>query len=214
MKKVAVEKARGRVNRAASAMNGLEKSADFASFSIACTDFLLAANSVFSILEKGAKDNATSRQWYGGKKKQCRQDPLIRYLVQARNADEHGIEPVAVHAPGSFAIGAPGESVLLSNITVNAAGHTTALVHSVGGKLPTVEVQPPHPKLVAVYDDRFGGEWFQPPTKHLGMKLPSATPLPIARLMVRFLTNLVDEAASYIRYPPHIVLNISRTTIS
>ncbi len=77
-------------------------------------------------------------------------------------------------------------------------GQLTGRILPVDGKLPTVEIHNPHPKLVAVFDDRFGGEWYQPPYEHLGSKLPDSAPLTIARLLMKYVSNLVDEAESYI----------------
>jgi hypothetical protein len=198
MKKIAVEKAHNRVERATAAFDRIAHSDNFASFAEAWTDFLLAANSVFSILEKGAKESPHSRQWYGGKKKQGRDDELVRYMAQARNADEHGIEPVVEHDPGYFAIGDPGEHVVIQGLTANSSGISGTLI-PVDGKYPTITIKPAHPKLIPVFDDRFGGQWFDPPTMHLGQKLSDVSPLAAAEMMLKYVSDLVEEAQRYVR---------------
>src|SRR3977135_1049935 len=60
----------------------------------AWTDYLVAVSAIYSKLEQGAKSDPKSRQWFGGKKKERRGDPLLRYLHAARNSNEHGIERV------------------------------------------------------------------------------------------------------------------------
>ncbi|MBZ9874985.1 hypothetical protein LB542_29570 [Mesorhizobium sp. BR1-1-9] len=199
MKNIAVEKARVRVARAAAALERISNSSGFETFSEAWTDFLLAANSIFSIIEKGAANDAKSRQWYGCKKKQGRQDPLVRYMVQARNADEHGIEPVAEHVPGHVAFGKGGESVHIEKLSIRNGELVNAEIHPVNGRLPTVEIQNPHPRLMPVIDDRYGIQQFDLPTEHLGSKIADVSPRTLARLMMDYVTDLVNEAEGYIR---------------
>ncbi len=194
MKKAAIQKSRIRLARANQALDKLCKSQNFDAFSEAWTDFLLAANSIFSILEKGALSDATTKQWFFSKKKQARKDPLVRYMVQARNADEHGIEPVAEPVPGHIAIGVGGESVYIKSLTIGG-GHVRGEILPVEGRFPTVEIQNAHPRLITVKDDRFGDS-FDPPAEHLGKKLSDASPLTVATLMMRYLSGLIDEAAN------------------
>jgi hypothetical protein len=51
--------------------------------------FLMHANRVFSKLEQGSKVGS-SQPWYGRIINERRTDPLLRYVHQARDADEHG----------------------------------------------------------------------------------------------------------------------------
>ena len=50
-------------------------------------------------------------------------DPLLQYLFQARDDDEHGIDPITTRDPGGFVVGArkPGfsGSMIINHIEVN-----------------------------------------------------------------------------------------------
>ena len=51
---------------------------DFAHAEEAWTDFLLAASTIYTKLEQGAKTSGQSAAWFGRKKKQRRDDPVLR----------------------------------------------------------------------------------------------------------------------------------------
>lgn len=195
MKKAAIDKSEIRVKRAEAALERIAAAPDFNSFSEAWTDFLLASVSILSILEKGSQVNPTSKQWYYSTKKAGRKDPLVRYIVQARNADEHGIEAVVTHVPGGLGIGKNGESVHIERMSSDENGNMTIHLRPVDGKLPTVEVRNAHPKLVTVYDDRFG-DAFDPPAEHLGHPLPDTSPYTVASKMMAYLEQVMTEARS------------------
>src|SRR5690554_4837888 len=94
MKRPAVEKARARLSRASESLSLIEASDSYESFQSAWTDLLIHLNSVYSILEQGSRGNGKSEAWFGRKKNERRTDPLLQYVHQARNSDEHGIEPI------------------------------------------------------------------------------------------------------------------------
>lgn len=195
MKQAAIGKAEIRMKRAKTALDRISKAGDFNEFSEAWTDFLLASVSILSILEKGAHVNPTSKQWYYSTKKAGRKDPLVRYIVQARNADEHGIEAVVTHVPGGVEIGKNGEPVHVKRLFWDEDGRMIVHLQPVNGKVPTVEVKTAHPKLVKVHDDRFG-DAFDPPAEHLGQPLPDTSPYTVASKMMAYLERVMTEARS------------------
>lgn len=93
MDKVAVAIASEHLARAA-ALRGVENAHTLTEIEAARSDFLVAANRVFSKLEQGAKTNGTSKGWFGRKKHDRRTDPALRYVHHARNADEHRLKKV------------------------------------------------------------------------------------------------------------------------
>jgi hypothetical protein len=198
MKKIAVDKARVRLDKASGALKRVEASRTFPDFQSAWTDFLVALNSIVFVLEKGARGNPQSQQWYGGKKTFGRKDPLLRYLHQARNADEHGLEPVAERMPAQTFIGAPGQSVNVKSLIVDDNGNINAQFEPVNGVLPTIKFVPPHAVLIAVSDDRYG-ETHDPPKSHLGRPLLSTSPAAIAKAALEYYSSLIDEAELMIR---------------
>lgn len=188
----AIEKAELRFGRACESLQELERSTDFKSFSRAWGDFLHHLHGIYTPLEQGAKVNPNSRQWYGELKAKARKDPLLRYLTQARNSDEHGIEPIAEHRDGGYSIGGPGESVRIENAVVGASGFVGTIL-PVNGKLPTIRTWGAHPILITVYDERHGDR-FAPPSEHLGKRLSDNAPVTVARLAIEFYEAAISEA--------------------
>ncbi len=195
MIKAAADKANARLNTARQALLAIQNSTSFSEFEPAWVAFITALNTIYTVLEQGAKSNSTSRQWYGGKKRERREDPLLQYLHQARNAEEHGIAPITQHEPGSLFVGVSGESVHIEKMTIDGSGNVKMRLKPVNGKLPTVMATPPQTRLVTVRDDRFGTT-FDPPTTHLGKNLTSGSPLEVANLGMAYHEGLVSDATS------------------
>jgi hypothetical protein len=151
----AVTKAAGRLRLAAKHAEALKVCKSHEEFCDTWYQFLVTYKNVYTALDQGSKASPQSRQWFGAKKNERRDDPLLQYLFQARDADEHGIESVTQFVPGSLAIGVakPGfsQSVRISNLKVGADGALhRAEVASLDGLPVLVEETNPHSKLVAV----------------------------------------------------------------
>lgn len=89
-----VTKAEARLRLARTHASALRACKSHDEFTDTWYQFLVTYKNVYTALEQAAKGSAQSRQWFGGKKNERRDDPLLQYLFQARDADEHGIEPV------------------------------------------------------------------------------------------------------------------------
>ena len=196
----AIQKANRRLNSARAAVETLKKCRDMEQFHEIWFEFLIAAKSVYTSLETGSKTTPQSRQWYGGKAAERRNDELLQYVYQARNDDEHGLGDVVEHVPGRFTLGvgpgAPGytpefsRSLRVENMSIEK-GRITVEATSLDGKRIGIKRTPDHVALSPV-DAR--GVVYQPPTKHLGKSLPSNLPLPVAELMIAYLAGMVAEA--------------------
>jgi len=196
MKKIAVNKAETRIAKAKQCLQQIEASKSFTEFSSAWTDFLVALNGAHTILEQGAKESPQSRQWYGGKKVERRKDPLLGYLHQARNADEHGLEPIAELKSGSIEIGpsASGAPVHLRSLHVSPDGRVSGEFRSVDGLPPRIVIELPRVRLITVVDTRYMTKC-DPPAEHLGSKLTDISPLAVAKLGMTYHEDLVTQAA-------------------
>ena len=88
-------KAHTKLLKAKTAMERCEKAInDPAQFQTEWEFFLVALNAVFSFLEQATKEHSKLAPWFGRLKNTRKKDPLLRYLHHARNAEQHGIEPV------------------------------------------------------------------------------------------------------------------------
>lgn len=81
MKSEAIGQARQRLERCKSALTSLKnENWKFSDFNAAWSNFINAANGVYSKLEQGSKGDAKSEAWFAEKKQHRNDDPLLRYL--------------------------------------------------------------------------------------------------------------------------------------
>jgi hypothetical protein len=192
----AISKAHSRLRLVEKSITELELCKSHQEFEEAWYTFLVAAKNVYTTLEQGAKVSPQARQWFGGKKQQRKDDPLLQYLFQARDDDEHGLEPVTKHQPGNIKIGVskPGyaSGIMGGSILIQNGNVTMRDVQSTDGKPILVEVEPAHSQLAPVTGR--GNIIYPPPTEHMGHKLESNLPIPVAKLALSYLKALVSEA--------------------
>jgi hypothetical protein len=197
MHPVAIEKARSRLRVARRALDDLKACQDMETFHDAWYSFLTSAKNIYSILKLGADTSSPqSRQWYGAKARERRGDPLLQYIYEARNADEHGLGRSTKEVSGSIAIGrtAPGYSSAVKVSGSLDRGGSSLQVTALDNKPVLVEATPRHIALVPV--TARGPRVYPPPEIHLGKKLTSNKPIPVAELTLAYLEALIEEAAS------------------
>lgn len=197
MKKAAIDKATRRLEDARRAIQRIEKAHYYNEFESAWAEFLTAFNAIYNILSAGARNHLKSQPWLGRKIKQRRDDPLLRYLKQARDTEEHGLEPVTELEPGYISIGAQGGPVHIRSLEIDGQGNISGDISTPGGGSLVVTKKPASAKLVTVTDGRFGHS-VDPPKEHLETKLKNGSPLEVARTGLGYLELLIDEAKRYV----------------
>ena len=191
-----VLKAKARLRTAAQQLERVEASTSYEEFADQWYLFLVAAKNVYTMLEQGSKDTPQCRQWFGGVKQVRKSDPLLQYLFQARDDDEHGLSDVTKLESASLSIGKvrSGYSNHVSmSFTTDAIGRP--VVHNIESRdgLPVlIEAREPHIALMPVTGR--GGVVYPPPTKHLGKLLPDDLPLTVGKAGLVYLEALVSEA--------------------
>lgn len=187
-----IEKARSRLRVAQKAAAELYGCKTHNEFTDTWYSFLTAAKNVYTVLEQAAKVSPQSRQWFGRKASERRADELLQYLYEARNDDEHGLEPISRHESGSLAIGVakPGFSNAMRIGGMIGPGGSLQ-VESLDGKPILIEHIPSRFLLNEV---RARGRIVQVPAKHKGQELDDQSPLAVATLGLAHLVSLVDEA--------------------
>lgn len=208
----ALRKARLRYNVALSNAQALQTTTSFEDFSQHWYVFLHAAKGIYTTLEQGAKATPQARQWFGRKNQERKDDPLLRYISEARNDDEHGIEDAVERAPSKleFGVSDPDFSAFMRDQRGNTFAGSGAAVTFVG-KMPTADEMPDltpldgkpvkivftpeRPVLKAVHDRMRRS--YDPPTDHLGKQLKSGSPQEVARLTVDYLADLLQEAEGF-----------------
>lgn len=189
MKQAAIAHANARLAKARRALSEMNEAKSLDDAALAWSDFLIAASGVYSKLEQGAKGGGKSEGWFGRKKHERKADPLLQYVHQARNADEHGIEPITKAEPAGFSIGGRGSYRLDGSYGSEAGLRITHIdgpppIVLIGRKL----------RLTTVRDSRHG-DTFDPPTAHLGVAIADPSPIGVAILALSYLEGLLTEAA-------------------
>lgn len=124
--------------------------------------------------------------WQGQFQKLRKKDMLLRYLKQARDADNHSVQDVTTIQPGSRNykfVNPRGGYIKHMEIRNGQVTHYE-------GDPMIVEERPPHPIAVSVKNH---GEWFNPPTSHLDQPIPIPHPALLAELGIKFYSAYVDQ---------------------
>jgi len=207
----AIEKAKSRLRVAKRALSDLKGSATFGDFADHWYVFLTSAKNVYTVLEQGAKDSPQSRQWFGAKKQIRKDDPLLQYLYEARNDDEHGLGNSVSLTPERHEIGVAQDGYSRSmtlnggpfrNVTVTGCG--TAVVFEGGpppsdlkvtaldGK-PVLAKRTPATTVLTEVTAR-GDRKYAPPKEHLGNAITDCSPIGVAEIAITYLSSLLEEA--------------------
>lgn len=199
MNPLAVTKSRLRLSAAKAALDDLETCNEYGRFAELWYSFLVAAKSVYTVLEQGAKASPQARQWFGGVATKRRGDPLLQYLFQARDDDEHGLNPVIKQdktVAGAW-IGVPGFGIKLvvSAVYDTEPSEDASIELTAIDGIPFTEEQKfPYVRLIRVHGrDK---KPYDPPNQHLGTLVDTDTPVPVGRLAIFYLETIVEEAAA------------------
>ncbi|HUO21439.1 MAG TPA: hypothetical protein VMU59_02870 [Caulobacteraceae bacterium] len=186
MKRVALAQANQRLKAAQEALSRLNMADSYPSFVRAWSDFLVAANGIYAKLEQGAKGCGKSEAWFGRKKHDRKKDQLLCYLHHARNADEHGIEPVTSNA-SSIAVGGNGV-IRRASFDWHEDGSPNIQIDADPGINIVIEAKG---KLIGIYDH---GDAYPPPEVHLCVKISDASPKGVGALAIAYFETILYEA--------------------
>ena len=185
----ALNKVHSRLRVAKKAVDELETCTNFDAFNDIWYVFLVSAKNIYTVLKQGAKITPQCRQWFGARNQERLSDPLLRYITEARNDDEHGLEPM-VDQYGNTYIG--------NGTAVKIIGTNNAFapkLRALDKKPIAIEEVAAHIKLIPVRDR--SKSTFDPPSSHLGQPVVDQSPLNVARLMLAYLIGLVKGAEGF-----------------
>ena len=191
-------KAKLRLRSLERAVAGLRQAETFADFQDEWYFFLVSFKTVYTALEQASKATGPDQVWFGLKKSERKNDPLLRYLYQARDDAEHGLSEGLDLEPGSLAIGVNREGAS-THIHIEELRLEDGVAHVKGFKGlddKPVLIEHSAPKAVLRTVICRGPVSYHPPSEHLGKSLANPSPLNVAELGFSHLTELVREAAN------------------
>lgn len=191
----AIDQAKTRLTDAEEALNELVLATNFKQAERAWRAYLVAVNSIYAKLEQGAKGDTKSDTWYGNKKHERIKDPLLSYLHQARNSDQHSIAITAGQTPPNT--DGMGRQLKFNERTelfkFQAHDPKTGKLNAEGEGLfagPTLK-----PLKV-----RNRGVDYEPPRQHLGKEIPFCDFADgLAKHAIPYLKSLIAEAETLVR---------------
>jgi hypothetical protein len=187
MKTVALQQAEARLTRAKDALYEMEQAIAFSTLDESWSNFLVAAKLVFAKLGAGAKGDPTSEGWFARVKGDQRSDPLLRFLYQARNAEEHGLDRSIEHAYDIRVV----EGVRIEvDVTSEPNGDLTFRNAHDSRQIIRFALKGT-PKTII---DGRSLQVFAPPTEHLGSPMTDPSIFGIAHTAVAYLERLVGDA--------------------
>jgi hypothetical protein len=203
MKPIAIERADQHLEIARKAVSELDINKGFEHYQENWSLFLTQVGRFYSKLEQGSKGANQSENWFALKKHERKTDPLLSYLHQARNADEHGLDHVTMrmsHSSSYEFSTAKGEEyqwkIRCRENDDGTVEYSDPIITKDGKIVPTklVATSKPSVALREVRNTRYGDE-FWPPTSHLGVELPKhVSPEAVAALCVRYIKQMLSEA--------------------
>lgn len=148
---------------------------DAESFEIAWRAFLNAIAKVWVKAERACQHVRNEFEpWQAPYRKARSDDPLLRHLQHAKNADQHTIQELVDVTPGSRALGPLGGGPWhIDKLVLRGS----AVVEYRGNAPMVVVDMPPRVSLLPVTDR---GITYDVPAEHLGQPLPSAHPVAVA----------------------------------
>jgi hypothetical protein len=191
----ALPKCHDRLNKSKEAFGICRNAMRFGEFASGWAAFLIHTGSVINALEAGAQHTPQGRQWYGRIKREGRKDPLVSYMYQARNSEEHSTDNTTHPEPGRFVISGDFtiERLVMQIGGVGTPGVSGRIRARPGGRPIAIEHTPSGPRLIPVVDSRFGTT-FDVPKEHLGKPLQDDSPLAVAELYLEYLEDIVRKA--------------------
>lgn len=166
-------------------------------FPIHWLDFLVQWKGTYTKVQQAAKDTPQEVQWFGNVNRERRGDPLLRYLFEARNDGEHGVDQSAVHTAPNFSVTATFKTLKIrthpdGTIFVGPDGKPEMFADD--EPIEGIAFNPAESHLLPVkeYD---GKRTVPPPTSHLGSAM-EPTPHNAAELGLKWLRALVAAAVA------------------
>lgn len=179
------------LRKAETAINAMANSADLETFEEHWKEFLRRLERTWNKAEGQFYCDEKWREWQGRFAKLRRNDPLLRYLRHARNADEHTVAPITQRQESQLSMMAgPKGHAHIRSIRIDQHG---LLVIDGDGPLKLSF----HPEQMHLLPVENRGTIFPVPTRHLDKSINPTDVLSIARAALAFYTNFLNEVEAF-----------------
>jgi hypothetical protein len=185
--------AQSRLRIAQRAHQSLSESTNFDEFSDHWYVFLQGFHGVFTVFKEAEPPSKKAENWLGRKNAERRRDPLLQYLYEARNDEEHGLARSVVLSGGQHLYKVtPGQHILGPD---PSKGRWFACDADTGIPLELVVWQGPGPMLGDVRN-RDKAKIYGAPIVHRRKTLTDLSPIAVGELGLTWLRAMIEEAAT------------------
>jgi len=178
---------RAELRSAARAIRDMKQANSLEEFEAEWREFLTCLEKVWTKVERSCQTVRNKFEpWQGKYHRLRKKDMLLRYLKQARDADNHSIQDFTKIESGS-------RSIRFENPKGGYIKHMEIRggeIAAYEGDPIVVEDKPPQPVAVPVKNN---GEWYNSPTSHLGKPITTLHPIVLAEFGLKFYENYVNE---------------------
>jgi hypothetical protein len=184
--------ARRELQRACESRDALAKTAHLVELDERWRETLRCIERTWNKLQAEMRQNSKWQGWppRGEFISTRRDDPLLKYLTNARGADEHGIAALTELKPGHLSINpAEGTELNIGKLIIEN-GTITELKSPQPLRL---EIEPGKAVLAAVVNR---GTNYPVPTEHLGLLLPASDPVTIASAGIKYYAEVIRRIDS------------------
>ncbi|SFK52732.1 hypothetical protein SAMN04488518_10652 [Pseudovibrio ascidiaceicola] len=144
------------------------------------------------------KGSERTEQAFKRLKAERKKDPLMQYLHQARNAEEHSIQEVTETVPGATTIGGGGPefskafraSFSINNGVLGGVGGNPPEISPLDGKPVLIKQIGPQVKLKSVTNY---GKKYPVPREHKGKEIEIPTPIEAAEFALSYLSEVLEK---------------------
>jgi len=184
---LSLDAAKKELESARRALKLMKNTESFDIFDEEWRDFLNCLEKLWNKTERGCQHVKNKFQpWQGKYTALRRKDMLLRYLKQARDADNHSIQEVAEVKPGrrTMNFANPGGGYIKSMSIRNGQ-----IEHYEGDPMIITD----HPATIEAIKVKNSGKWYNPPNTHLNQPVISHHPIVIAELGLSFYECFIKE---------------------
>lgn len=177
------------LSKAAAALQAMEASEDLEAFERHWQDFLHRLERVWIKCMAQYKSSSRWQGWSGKIVGLRRNDPLLSYLKNARDADQHTLSAITVRSPSELTLtaGGPQGRALIKRLTIDRDGK---LLMEGDGVL-NVLFRPEHTRLLPVVNR---GRTYPVPSSHLVRPINPEDVLAVAHAGWAFYASVLDQA--------------------
>lgn len=176
----ALKQPQSELSAASRSIDAMKTATTFEEFESEWREFLTCIEKAWNKTERVCQSQRDRFQPWQGKYQSLRKkDMLLRYLKQARDADNHSIQDIAELKPGYTGLNfADPRGGYIKNLEIQ-----NGQIVRYEGDPAVLTIRPPHPVALPVKNS---GQWYNPPTSHLGLPVADANPVSLAILGLKF----------------------------